>query len=49
MDCDNLLLLEPYGLPRAEKRELFTQVLTDLKGILDTQADTDAGYIYWRL
>lgn len=30
MDCDNLLLLEPYGLPRAEKRELFTQVLTDL-------------------
>ena len=30
MDCDNLLLLEPYGLPRAEKRELFTQVLTEI-------------------
>lgn len=30
MDYDNLLQLEPYGLPRPEKRALFGRVLTDL-------------------
>ena len=57
-DCDAVILAvahESYrSLEMADIDALYAdrgkaKVLTDLKGILDKKAYTDAGYIYWRL
>lgn len=57
-DCDAVILAVAHDAYRsllmADMDALYAdsgkaKVLTDLKGILDKKAYTDAGYIYWRL
>ena len=57
-DCDAVILAVAHdayrSLEMADMDALYAdrgkaKVLTDLKGILDKKAYTDAGYIYWRL